>query len=187
MRRLKILIAVLSALLIFLLGYWHSQAWDEEIILDIPIPTTGDVVEEVKPEETIIYTREMTLEDLVNKVDALVGNYSISYTIVKECTEQIPDGYIQCLKSAVGVANAESTLFTKWMSPSNNWWGLMYKWKKRKFSSVEESVQVWVSLYKKNNWGKRTSWSDWVWTYCMSECKYWAKNYESAVKKLDLD
>lgn len=189
-KRLKILIIVMSIILIFMLGFnlWHG----EDIITEQDIqPTTGALsvwattVDNV--EETIIYTREMTEKRLAEKVNSLVGNESISYAIVHECATQVPDNYVQCLKSAVWVANAESSLFTKWMSPSNNWWGLMYKWKKRKFSSIEESVQVWVSLYKKNNWGKRTSWSDWVWTYCMSECKYWAKNYESAVKKLDLD
>lgn len=185
-KRLKILIIVMVTILVFI--FWFNLWHGEDLIIEQATTLTGDVLTwATTVEETIIYTREMTLENLANKVDALVGNYSISYTIVKECTEQVPDGYVQCLKSAVWVANAESSLFTKWMSPSNNWWGLMYKWKKRKFSSIEESVQVWVSLYKKNNWGKRTSWSDWVWTYCMSECKYWAKNYESAVKKLDLD
>lgn len=176
----------MAVIIIFIL--WYNQGHTEDIIIETQATTTtGDVVEEPTLEETIIYTREATLESLANKVDAVIGDYNISYAIVKECTEQVFDDYKQCIKSIVGVSNAESTLFTKWMSPTNNWLGLMYKWKKRKFSSVEESIQFWVSLYKKNNWGKRVTGQDWVGTYCMSECKYRAKNYSSAVKKLDLD
>lgn len=180
MTKLKLLIVALVVWVVFILwvptGHWETEKLSDEV------ENSNEVVE-----ETIIYTFDMTKNYLKEKVNALVGDYNISSTIVEECTTQVPDNYIQCLKSAVWVANAESTLFTRWMSPTNNWWGLMYQWKKRKFSSVEESIQVWVSLYKKNNWGKRTSWNAWVWTYCMSECKHWAKNYESAIKKLNLD
>lgn len=115
MRRLKVLLATLIIVLVFLLGY-SSQAGDvEEIMLDKSQSQTGDAVE-----ETVIYTREMTVNNLVEKVNNLVGDYNISYAIVNECVTQVPDDYKQCIKNVIGVANAESTLFTKGMYPSNN-------------------------------------------------------------------
>lgn len=192
-KRLKILIAVMLIILVFMLGYnqWHT----EDIVIETqetePVVETGSVASwNVKEIETVIYTWEDTKVNLANKVNALIGDYSISYAIVNECTTQVYDNYRHCIESIIGVANAESTLFTKWMKPSNNWLGLMYKWTKRKFSSVEESIQVWVSLYKKNWWGKRITWADWLKgesAYCQSACTNWAKAYNSAIKKLELD
>lgn len=191
-KRLKILIAVMTIILVFMLGFnaWHG----EDIVTEMqvkPVVDTGSVASwEVKEIETVIYTWEDTKVGLANKVNALIGDYSISYAIVNECTTQVYDDYRHCIESIVGVANAESTLFTKWMNPSNNWLGLMYKWTKRKFSSVEESIQVWVSLYKKNWWGKRITWADWLKgksAYCQSACTNWAKAYNSVIKKLELD
>ena len=192
-KRLKILIAVMLIILVFMLGYnqWHT----EDIIIEAqetePVVETGSVTSwDVKEIETVIYTWEDTKVGLANKVNALIGDYSISYAIVNECTTQVYDNYRHCIESIIGIANAESTLFTKWMKPSNNWLGLMYKWTKRKFSSVEESIQVWVSLYKKNWWGKRITWADWLKgksAYCQSACTNWAKAYNSAIKKLELD
>ena len=178
-------------MLLFLIGYGHWKAWDEEPVQALSTTETTKEVEEVvevNPEETIIYTFEMTKQSLVEKVNALVGNYDISRAVVEECTTQVPDNYKQCIESVIGVANAESTLFTKGMKPSNNPFGLMLNWKKRKFSSVEEAINVWVALYVKNNWGKRTTGQARLnWNYCASECKYRVKNYTSAVKKLALD
>lgn len=191
-KRLKILIAIMSIILIFMLGFnaWHGEDIITEMQVE-PAVKTGSVASwDVKEIETVIYTWEDTKVNLANKVNALIGDYSISYAIVNECTTQVYDGYRHCIESIVGVANAESTLFTKWMNPSNNWLGLMYKWKKRKFSSVEESIQVWVSLYKKNWWGKRITWADWLKgksAYCQSACTNWAKAYNSVIKKLELD
>lgn len=191
-KRLKILIAVMSIILIFMLGFnaWHGEDIITEMQVE-PVVETGSVASwNVKEVETVIYTREDTKVNLANKVNALIGDYSISYAIVNECTTQVYDDYRHCIESIIGVANAESTLFTKWMKPSNNWLGLMYKWTKRKFSSVEESIQVWVSLYKKNWWGKRITWADWLKgksAYCQSACTNWAKAYNSAIKKLELD
>lgn len=191
-KRLKILIAVMSIILIFMLGFnaWHG----EDIITEMqvkPVVETGSVASwDVGEIETVIYTWEDTKVELANKVNALIGDYSISYAIVNECTTQVYDDYKHCIESVVWVSNAESTLFTKWMKPSNNWLGLMYKWTKRKFSSVEESIQVWVSLYKKNWWGKRITWADWLKgksAYCQSACTNWAKAYNSVIKKLELD
>lgn len=183
MRRLKVLLATLIIVLVFLLGY-SSQAGDvEEIMLDKSQSQTGDAVE-----ETVIYTREMTVNNLVEKVNNLVGDYNISYAIVNECVTQVPDDYKQCIKNVIGVANAESTLFTKGMYPSNNGFWLMYKGTKRKFSSVEESINVRVALYVKNGWGTRTTGQAWLkWKYCASACTHWVKNYNSAVNKLELD
>ena len=183
---------MLTTCLVFMLGFnaWHGEEIATELPVQ-PVVETGSVATwEVKEIETVIYTRENTKVEIANKVNALIGDYKISYTIVDECTKQVYDDYRHCIESAVWVANAESTLFTKWMKPSNNGFGLMYKWKKRRFSSVEESIQVWVSLYKKNNWGRRITWADWLKgksAYCQSACTNRAKAYNSVVKKLELD
>ena len=194
MRRLKILIAVMLIMLMFLLGYGHSKAWDIEMVME-PVGTgsvntwtvaTGNITTGVNltGEETTIYTREMTARELAIKVNKVVGNYDISYAIVNECASQVDD-YKQCIKNVIWVANAESWLFKASMKPSNNWFGLMYKGKKRRFSSVQEWIHVWVSLYKKNLWGKRTTGQAWlIWKYCASACTNRVKLYNSAINKL---
>lgn len=190
-KRLKILITVMVTILVFILGYFKWQAWEiEQVQPIVEASFEEEINEEIEQEETIIYTWEMTLSGLVEKVNTLVGNYDISRAIVNECTTQAFDDYKHCIESVVGVANAESTLFTRGMNPSNNGFWLMYKWKKRKFSSVEEAINVWVALYVKNWWGKRITWADWLKgksAYCQSACKNWAKAYNTAVKKLELE
>lgn len=189
-KRLKILIIVMSIILIFMLGFnlWHG----EDIITEQDIqPTTGALsvwattVDNV--EETIIYTREMTEKRLAEKVNSLVGNESISYAIVHECATQTDD-YMQCIKNIIWVSNAESGIFKQAMYPSNNWFWWMQNWKKKKFSSVEESIKEWVAMYVRNGREKRVTWKDWLrGNYCASECSHWVKNYNSAIKKLELD
>lgn len=195
-KRLKVLIAVMALILVFMLGFnaWH---WEDVIteVQALPVVETGSVATwEVNTWNVIltweIYSWEDTKVELANKVNALIGDYSISYAIVNECTTQVYDSYKHCIWAVLWVANAESSLFKKGMKPSNNPFGLMYKWKKRKFSSVEESIQVWVSLYKKNNRAKRTTWASWLKgssAYCQSACTNWAKAYNQAIAKLELD
>lgn len=169
-------------IVIILLVLWMS-IWHGETIKDYPLVENNPI------EDEVIYTRDMTKLNLIEKVDALVGDYNISSAIVEECTTQVPDNYKKCIQDVIGVSNAESTMFKKWMSPSQNWFGLMYKGQKRRFSSVEESINVRVSLYVKNNWVKRATSKDWLdrWHYCTSACTYRWKNFTSAVKKLELD
>ena len=69
--------------------------------------------------ETVIYTWEDTEKEIAEKLNSLIGDYSISYTIVHECSVQTSD-YKQCIKNVLGVANAESSMFKKGMKPSNN-------------------------------------------------------------------
>lgn len=181
MTKLKTLLAIMVLVVIFVLWVPTGQA-EIESLNQSEIISTWDVVE-----EQIIYTFDMTKEELKKKVDVLVGNYNISSAIVEECTTQVPDNYEKCIKDVIGVSNAESTIFRNWMSPSNNWFGLMYKGVKRRFSSVEEWIKVRVSLYAKNNWVDRATWEDWLRKkYCTSACTHWVKNYNSAIKKLGL-
>lgn len=186
-KRLKILIAVMSIILIFMLGFnaWHG----EDIITEMqvkPVVETGSVVSwDVKEVETVIYTWEDTKKNIAEKLNTLIGDYNISYAIIHECSTQLDD-YKLCVKNLLGVANAESSMFKKWMEPSNNWFGWMYKWKKRKFSSVEESIKEWVAMYVRNNWGKRVTWDARLkGNYCTSSCSNWVKAYNSAAKKIE--
>ena len=186
-KRLKILIAVMSIILIFMLGFnaWHGEDIITEMQVE-PVVETGSVASwDVKEIETVIYTWEDTKKDIAEKLSTLIGDYNISYAIIHECSTQLDD-YKLCVKNLLGVANAESSMFKKWMEPSNNWFGWMYKWKKRKFSSVEESIKEWVAMYVRNNWGKRVTWDDWLkWNYCTSECSWWVKAYNSAARKIE--
>lgn len=186
-KRLKILIAVMSIILIFMLGFnaWHG----EDIITEMqvkPVIETGSVASwDVKEIETVIYTWEDTKKNIAEKLSTLIGDYNISYAIIHECSTQTDD-YKLCVKNLLGVANAESSMFKKWMEPSNNWFGWLYKWKKRKFSSVEESIKEWVAMYVRNNWGKRVTWDARLkGNYCTSSCSNWVKAYNSAAKKIE--
>ena len=186
-KRLKVLIVVMSAILVFMLGFnaWH---W-EDIVSEVqvqPVIETGSVATwEVKEIETVIYTREDTKKEIAEKLTSLIGDYNISYAIIHECSTQVDD-YKLCVINLLGVANAESSMFKNWMKPSNNWFGWMYKWKKRKFSSVEESIKEWVAMYVRNNWGKRVTWKDRLaWKYCTSSCSNWVSAYNSAVRKIE--
>lgn len=190
-KRLKLLITLFVIFIVCLFWYWVGYSEDILTTRFTPMCFASTSWETINATGFLnsweLTARDYTKNKLVAQVDKLVGNYSISYAIVHECTEQVPEYYSQCIKSVVWVANSESSLFTKWMNPSNNWFGLMYRGRKMKFSSVESSIQYWVSLYKKNWWYKRTTWDKRVGTYCMSACTYWASIYNSAVSKLDLD
>lgn len=182
-KRLKVLIAVMTLILVFMLGFnaWHGE--DIVTEMQLPVVETGSVASwDVERE---IYTREDTEKKIAEKLNSLIGDYNISYAIIHECSTQTDD-YKLCVKNILGVANAESSMFKNWMKPSNNGFGRMYKWKKRKFSSVEESIKQWVAMYVRNNWGKRVTWDDWLkWKYCTSSCSNWVKAYNSAAKKIE--
>ncbi|MBO7691731.1 MAG: hypothetical protein J6T10_03755 [Methanobrevibacter sp.] len=66
-----------------------------------------------------MYTREDTEKEMAEKLNSLIGDYNISYTIVHECSIQTSD-YKLCIKNVLGVANAESGMFKAGMKPSNN-------------------------------------------------------------------
>ena len=194
-KRLKLLIAVMVILLVFILGYnqWHSEDIITEMQELTPVET-GAVETAVSTgavEEEVIYTWADTEKRLAEQVNELVGNYDISYTIVHECSLKVKN-YKKCIQDVVGVANAESSIFKKGMYPSNNGFWLMQKtavgYRKRKFSSVEESIKYRVNLYVEKWREKRTTGQDWLnWHYCTSECSWRKKNYSSAIKKLSLD
>lgn len=183
MTKLKLLIVAMVVWMVFVIWApsWHWETNESQENVEI---STWDIVE-----EEIIYTFEMTKDYLKERVDALVGDYNISSAIVEECTKQVPDNYKKCIRDVIWVANAESTLFKKWMYPSNNGFWLMYKGYKKRFSSVEESIQYRVSLYVKNWWESRATKKDWLEKghYCVSQCGNWRSNYSSAIKKLNLD
>lgn len=173
MTKLKILIAIMVILLVFILWYSKGQAGEEHYLEPIQVePLLDEPTEE---------------EILIQKVNGLVGNESISTTIVKECMSQTED-YKLCIKNVIWVASAESSIFKKGMYPSNNWFGRMYKWKKRRFNSVEESIKLRIEMYVRNGWDKRTNGQARLrGKYCASACSHWVGNYSSAIYKLGLD
>ena len=192
MKRLKILLAVLTICLVFMLGFnaGHGEEIATEPLIQ-PVVETGTVATwDIKVNTWVVdtwvmYTREDTEKEMAEKLNSLIGDYNISYTIVHECSIQTSD-YKLCIKNVLGVANAESGMFKAGMKPSNNWFGWMYKWKKRKFSSVEESIKLWVAMYVRNGRGKRVTWQDWLnWKYCTSSCSNWTRAYNSAVSKVE--
>lgn len=193
-KRLKLLIAVMVIIIVFIL--WYNQWHTEDIIIEMQELTpveTGAVNAELTGavEEQVIYTWEDTEKRLAEQVNELVGNYDISFTIVHECSLKVKN-YKKCIQDVVGVSNAESSMFKKGMYPSNNWFWLMQKtisgYIKRRFSSVEESIKYRVNLYVEKNRERRTTGQDWLnWNYCTSECSWRIKNYNSAIKKLSLD
>ena len=177
MTKLKILIAIMVILLVFILWYSKGQAGEEHYLEPIQVtPPLDEPTEE---------------EILIQKVNGLVGNESISMTIVKECMSQTED-YKLCIQNVVGIASAESSIFKKGMYPSNNWFWLMQRtknwYKKRRFNSVEESIKLRIEMYVRNGWAKRTNGAKrGSSNYCASECTYRVRNYNSAVSKLGLD
>lgn len=186
-KRLKILIAVMTIILVFMLGFnaWHGEDIVTEMQVESVVDTGSVASWEVKEIETVIYTWEDTEKEIAEKLNSLIGDYNISYAIIHECSTQTSD-YKLCVKNVLWVANAESSMFKAGMKPSNNWFGWLYKWKKRKFSSVEESIKEWVAMYVRNNWGKRVTWDARLkGNYCASSCSNWVKAYNSAAKKIE--
>ena len=187
-KRLKLLIAILIIIIVFIFGYnqWHSEDFMTEMqelnVWTGDMCTTGQLSWQVDAWED-------TKKKLAEQVDVLIGDYNISYTIVNECTTQVTNNYKKCIQDVVGVANAESTMFKRGMYPSNNWFGLMQRtkngYKKRQFSSVEESIKYRVNLYVEKNREKRTTGQAWIdWRYCTSWCSWWIRNYTNAIIKL---
>lgn len=178
MKQAKFILAIIISIILFvwltineiaLWLDWEYSTYKEEII-------TTDVVEEVSEKDL-----------LIDKVNWLVNNSSISEAIVTACMKHTED-YKLCIKNIIWVSNAESSIFKAGMYPSNNWFGWMYQWRKKKFSSVEESIYQWVAMYVKNGWEVRKTGQSWItWRYCASQCTNWVSNYNSAVNKLSLD
>lgn len=190
-KRLKVLITVLAFILVFMLGFntWHG----EDIVTELqvqPVVETGSVTSWAVNSWNVILTWEIhtwedTEKEMAEKLNSLIGDYSISYTIVHECSLQTED-YKLCIKNVLWVANAESSMFKAGMKPSNNGFWRMYKGKKRKFSSVEESIKQWVSMYVRNGWAKRTTWRARLnWKYCTSSCSNWTTAYNAAARKIE--
>ena len=70
-KRLKILIAVMSIILIFMLGFnaWHGEDIITEMQVE-PVVETGSVASwDVKEIETVIYTWEDTKKIILNEVN----------------------------------------------------------------------------------------------------------------------
>ena len=193
-KRLKILLAVLIIILVFMLGFntWHG----EDLITEMQVPLTvetGAVATwnvEINSWAAIdtwfeIDIWEATERELASKLNSLVGDYNISYTIVHECSEQTAD-YQLCIKNVLWVANAESSMFKNWMKPTNNWFWWLYKGKKKRFSSVQDSIKQWVAMYVRNGWSKRTTGQSRIDNkYCTSSCSNRVSAYNSAVQKID--
>ena len=96
-KRLKILIAVMVILLVFIFGY--NQGHTEDVIIEMQ-EIKSVQLETPNVEEEIIYTREMTEQKLAEKVNELIGDYDISYTIVRECASKVED-YKKCIQDVV--------------------------------------------------------------------------------------
>ena len=129
--------------------------------------------------------REIKRLNILEQVESVVDDLSISTAIVDSCMNTTEDWYL-CINNLIWVANAESSLFKR-VSSSNNPFGLMHKWSLMRFNSIAESVNYWVQLYQKNQWFKRTNWAAWLKNrYCTSQCKYRIINYDYWIKKLNL-
>lgn len=186
MKRLKIILLI--AIIILGLFLWWNYA-DEGTV---PTPQAEEQIEittgnkhTANPQEDYqrFLEEEMALQ---NKVYALVGDSNISATIVSACSE-ITDDKVLCIKNLLWVSNAESWMFKAWMTPTNNGFWFMQKGKKKKFSSVEESIIFRVERYQKKGRRKRTTWADWLkGKYCTSACTHRIGNYDAAIRKLGL-
>lgn len=160
----------------FLLGFDTNWLFEEEIQCE---ELSGSLVTEQDE-------RELKRLNILEQVESVVDDLSISTAIVDSCMNTTEDWYL-CINNLIWVANAESSLFKR-VSSSNNPFGLMYNWNLMRFNSIAESVYYWVQLYQKNQWFKRTNWADWLrGNYCTSQCTYWIANYNSWIAKLNLN
>ena len=183
MRQIKILLAVLVTLLVFMMGYFSGQTGEEKKMYPValPIAEATEVVDPLQEEK----------EYLIQKVDALINKPSVSEAIVTACMKHTED-YKLCIRSVIWVSNAESWMFRVAMKPSNNGFGLMQRtnngYKKRSFTSIEDSIYYWVHLYVDKQWSKRTTGQARLdWRYCTSQCTNRVGAYNVAIKKLGLD
>lgn len=183
MRHLKVLLILLAVLVLW--GFSNNIVEGDEQI------TYGVAFTGIQTPEKPVRKVDIERIALIKKVDALVGNESVSTTIVDACKEQTED-YKLCIKQLIWVSNAESWIFKYWMSPSRNGFGLMewsnYWYRKKRFKTIEESIYYWLNLYVKNGWHNRTTWQAWLnWHYCTEGCSHWIKNYEDWIRKLNID
>ena len=129
--------------------------------------------------------REIKRLNILEQVESVVWNLSISTAIVDGCMNTTEDWYL-CINNLMGVANAESSLFKR-VSNSNNPFWLMRQWTLMRFNTIEDSIYYWIQLYQKNQRFKRTDWASRLrWNYCASQCTYRVGNYNYAIAKLSL-
>lgn len=186
MKRIKVILALLATLLILFFGWNYAE--EREVSLpqaeeQIEI-ITGNTIEQNPKDDYQHFLEEQMI--LQNKVYALVGDRNISETIVSACSEMTEDK-ILCIKNLLWVSNAESWMFKAWMKPTNNGFWFMSQGKKKRFTSVEESIIFRVDRYQRKGRWKRTTWADWLkGKYCASACTNRIGNYNTAVSKLGL-
>lgn len=164
MKRLKRILSLLIA------TFWVATVW--AVVNEEPV---------VQPE--VIESFDET-QALVDQVSLLVPTVFIAEAVVESCIEYTEDVNL-CIKNVLGVANAESGMFRKSMTPTNNWFWFMERGKKKRFDSIEESISFWVKRYQDKERYKRTDWASWLkGKYCASACTYRIGNYNDAIRKL---
>lgn len=139
-------------------------------------------------EEPVVKTEVIESFDrtqaLVDQVSLLVPTASIAEAVVESCIKYTEDVNL-CIKNVLGVANAESGMFKKSMTPTNNWFWFMERGRKKRFGSIEESISFWVKRYQDKQRYKRTNWASRLkGKYCASACTHRIGNYNDAIKKL---
>lgn len=92
MRQIKILLAVLVALLVFMIGYFSGQTGEDKKMYPValPIAEATEVVDPLQEEK----------EYLIQKVDALINKPSVSEAIVTACMKHTED-YKLCIRSVI--------------------------------------------------------------------------------------
>lgn len=127
-----------------------------------------------------------------NHIQSLWVSKGIADTIIVECNKS-PD-FNHCVKSVLGVANAESWLFAN-CSTTKNCHGVMERIngqrRLKRFTTYEEGVKDRIQRYIRNKRYVRLTATDRIdkWGYCNRNegdwCVYWGSHYTAIALKID--
>lgn len=130
-------------ILVFMIWYYRWQAEDAP-----SYPAFSPAVKAAEEEPSKEELLQLEKDALIEKVDSLIENESVSEAIVSACMKHTDD-YKLCIKNVIGVSNAESGMFGKGMSPTNDWFWWMYQWI-HFFNNLTVGVNVscfrWLSI-----------------------------------------
>ena len=97
----------------------------------------------------------------------------------------------KCFKYTLGVATAESGLFKKSMG-WNNWFGFMYKWKKKTYNNIYKSVDDFIDSYLELRHTNKTPQERLTRSYyctyepwAKSGCPNWVKNVQRVLDTMN--
>lgn len=174
---------------------FEKQIRDKQKELNLEAVKTREDIEKLEDSKKIINYNKVEASFIYNN-----KNYNTEYNELMKATKNLPiwrttadhiwdacesaKNQSHCYKYTLWVATAESSLFQR--TNYNNGFWIMYRWKLKRYSSIEASIDDFVLKYNKY-WYKHTKPQQRITKsrYCTSWCSNRINNVQSTIDILN--